>query len=200
MDPETSKNVAEWFKKRYREIDRQMLPLSGTCNRGCDWCCYQSIEILNWEEPLIRHYVKNHLTNAQKANVREKLVTWFDYFDSRMPVDQVLTSDEVFQRFQQLQAHDRFPCIFLDDHECTIYEVRPLCCRMHVVDNGPLKCKEDPLTDSSPRAEKIRKLFLSSITERVPTYLQLLNYSMASLFKLNDRIRPVNFPLLKGVI
>lgn len=199
MDPETSKNVAEWFKKKYREIDRKMLPLSTSCKRGCDWCCYQSVEILNWEEPLILNYISNQLSNAQKSRIKEKLSNWFDYFDSRMPRKTMLQANDVFLKFQQQQAKDWFPCVFLHDHECAIYSVRPLCCRMHVTDQSFNVCKNDSLMDSSPKAEQLRKSVLASIADRVPTSIRLLNFSIAPLFKLQHRARDVEYPMLKGM-
>lgn len=199
MDSETSQYVAGWFKKKYREIDRMMLPLSNSCIRGCDWCCYQSVEILNWEEPLISNYISNHFSSTQKSKIKEKLENWFDYFDSRMPRKKMLQVNDVFLKFQQQQAKDRFPCVFLQDHECSIYSVRPLCCRMHVTDQSSNMCKNNPLMDSSPKAEQLRKSVLASIADRVPTSLRLLNFSVAPLFKLQHRIREIDYPLLKGI-
>lgn len=200
MNPESSKNIAEWFKKKYQEIDRKMMPLSASCIRGCDWCCYQSVEILNWEESLILHYISHGLSASQRSRIREKLLNWLDYFDSRMPANRVLQANDVFVDFRLQQAKDRFPCIFLHNRECSIYAVRPLCCRMHVTDHNFNVCKNEPLLDASPKAEQLRKVVLASIVDRVPTTLRLLNFSVTSLFKLQHRISEIEYPLLKGAL
>ena len=65
MDEITSKIVSNWFRKKYAEIDQAMIPFASKCKKGCDWCCYQSIEILNWEEPLILDFIeKNDVISA----------------------------------------------------------------------------------------------------------------------------------------
>ena len=199
MDPKTSKIVAEWFKNKYREIDRKMYPLSGICKKGCDWCCFQSVEILNWEEPLILNYISQQLSYSEKSRIRKKLLIWFDYFDETMQQKKILVADEIFVKFQQQQAVDRIPCPFLYNHECSIYPVRPLCCRMHVNESHPGDCRANPLKDSSPQAEELRKVTLASIVNRIPTSLHLLNFAIAPLFKLEHRVPVVEHALLKGI-
>lgn len=188
MDPETSKIVAQWFKQKYDEIDRKMDRLSASCKRGCDWCCYQSIEILNWEEPLILNYISNQLSCTQKSRIKAKLSHWFNYFDLKTSGKKELLADEVFLKFQQQQAIDRFPCIFLHQRECVIYPVRPLCCRMHITQHHPDICKKVSLMDAHPRAQKLRIEVLASIVSNIPTTLTLLNFSAAQLFGFSDSI------------
>jgi len=79
------------------------------CARGCGHCCYVSVPITEFEA----HYIGDKLglkPNEVKQNKRSDL--------------------KVFG------SHT--PCPFLHNGECSIYEVRPLTCRMHMnfdVDN-----------------------------------------------------------------
>ena len=184
MDSKTSHIVSHWFEKKYHEIDLQLAQLPTQCAKGCDWCCYQSIEIIEWEEPLIIEYVDHQLSKKQKGRIKKRLINWFDYFDKKIPLRPILTTEDVFDRFQKMQSGDRKPCVFLEDHECMIYMVRPLCCRTHMVKQQAKGCIDNPLRDAMDEAENIRKNFLNEIIRKLPTSLKLLNYSVAKIFEL----------------
>ena len=196
MDATTSHIVSHWFEKKYHEIDLQLAKIPAQCTKGCDWCCYQSIEILEWEEPLIIEYVDHQLSSKQKNRIKKRLVSWFDYFDKKIPVRPILTTEDVFERFHKMQGNDRKPCIFLENHECMIYPVRPICCRTHVVQQQAKGCIENPLCDAMDEAEKIRKNFLNDIISKLPTCLKLLNFSVAKIFSLTHRLRPMEYHTL----
>lgn len=186
MDTKTSSIVANWFHHKYTEVDQQMLPLKKACKKGCDWCCYQSVEILNWEEPLIISYIEKHFSALKKTELKNKLTEWFNYFDKSIGKVDVLSYDDVFVKFHEKQALDRIPCPFLENHICSIYEVRPICCRMHIVGIVE-KCKADLLCDATKEAELLRKEFLSKIVNEISTKLNLLNFAVAGLFDLSHR-------------
>lgn len=199
MDEVTSKIVADWFRKKYRKIDQDMTTLSYVCKKGCDWCCYQSIEILNWEEPLILNYISEKISIDQKLILEEKLTDWFNYFDTVMPRKSELSTEDVFIDFHNAIAKDQIACLFLENHMCGIYPVRPISCRMHIANDGPLACMEDALKDSSFDAEQLRKKYLAEISEKLPTSLGLLNFSVAKILGLSHRIRKVEENLLEGI-
>ncbi|MDA3929004.1 MAG: YkgJ family cysteine cluster protein [Prolixibacteraceae bacterium] len=188
MDQATSNIVAKWFQKKYQFLDKQMIPYSMRCIVGCDSCCHQSVEILNWEVPLISNYIVNNLSIDQKLFLKKQLKLWFDYFDLRMPIRKVLRSKYIFDTFHKQVAKDKIPCLFLEEKKCIIYPVRPLSCRLHVGINGPENCKENPLNDTIPEAEELRKKVLSDILLKLPTTLTLLNFAIAPLFSLEHRI------------
>lgn len=196
MDSKTSHIVSHWFEKKYQEIDEQLAQLPTKCAKGCDWCCYQSIEILEWEEPLIMEYIDHHLSKKQKNSVQKRLVSWFDYFDNKIPRRPVLTVEDVFERFQKMQGNDRKPCVFLENHECMIYPVRPICCRTHVVKQQAKGCMNNPLRDAMDEADNIRKNVINDIIRKLPTSLRLLNFSVARLFELTYRTRPIESQIL----
>ncbi|MFA9388579.1 MAG: YkgJ family cysteine cluster protein [Prolixibacteraceae bacterium] len=199
MDSTTSHIVSKWFEKKYREIDLQLADLSPQCAKGCDWCCYQSIEILNWEEPLILEFINSQLSKRQKNRIKKKLIDWFDYLDQKIPLKPILTTEDVFEKFQQMQGGDRKPCIFLHKHECLIYPVRPISCRTHVAEQKVLGCIENPLQDSSDEATNLRIRILNEIIRKLPSSLELLNFAVAKMFELGYRKRPIEYHTLEAL-
>lgn len=200
MDEVTSKVVSGWFRKKYAEIDREIESLSVCCKKGCDWCCYQSIEILNWEQPLILQHLEKNFTEKQKHKVSHQLKLWFDYFDLRMSKKKKLTLDDVFVDFQCMVAADKIPCLFLENHKCTIYDVRPISCRMHVESRNPEKCRLNPLRESMPKSETMRRHLLGEIVDKLPTSLTLLNFAVAPLFGMKHRLPALEFNELHPIV
>lgn len=199
MNPKTAQTIAQWFKRKYLEVDRMMFPLEQNCKKGCDWCCYQSVEILNWEEPLILEFLSLELSPILKIKIKERLIEWFDYFNRIMPEGKVLSSNDVFENLHQQQAGDCIACPLLNHHECLIYPVRPLSCRMHVAEFGPEACMINPLNDATSHAVKLRKKVLAEIVDQIPTNLTLLNFAIAPYFKLGHMVRDIEFTLLSGL-
>lgn len=198
MNNKTSEIIANWFERKYAEVDQLMVPFSTNCKRSCDWCCYQSIEILNWEKPLIINYISEKLSDNKKRIVKQNLTFWLNYFNQMVPSNAILSVDDVFVKFQQQQGKDRIACPFLHQHECVIYPVRPLSCRMHVAENGPIACRANPLNDASPNAVILRKNILKEIVDAVPTQLELLNLAVAYTFGLSHMVRHIECAILKS--
>lgn len=199
MDNKTTQLIAKWFERKYAEVDQLMVPFSKNCKRNCDWCCYQSIEILNWEKPLILNYISKKLPENQKSIIKQKLSFWLHYFNNMVPSNDILSAHDVFIKFQQQQGKDRIACSFLNHHECLIYPVRPLSCRMHVNENGPAKCKAYPLNDASRDAVSLRKKILEEIVTSVPTQLELLNLAVAPIFGFAHHVRNIENILLESI-
>lgn len=199
MDPTTSHIVSKWFEKKYSQVDLEVAPLAINCKKGCDWCCYQSIEILNWEEPLILEFINNQLSKSQKKIVKHRLVEWFNYFDQLVPGKPETTIHDIFILLNQKHGSDRVPCVFLHQHLCLIYPVRPMCCRIHVAGENVEFCKANPLNEASAEAITIRKKVLNEIIHKIPTSLNLLNFAVARLLGLDYRNRKIEDHLLQSV-
>lgn len=199
MDEVTFKIVSERFRQKYDEVDKELQNVPTACAKGCDFCCHKSIEILNWEEPLILEYIEKNLSELQKNNIKRQLNLWFDYFDLRMPKKRVLNVYDVFVDFNRAVAKDRIPCMFLEDHQCLIYPVRPISCRTHSVNTSVQKCKEDPLRESSTEAKCVRQKVYAGIAHQLPSYLTLLNFSIARIFGLEGRVRMADEKLFEEI-
>jgi|UniRef100_A0A7C3SHI3 Fe-S-cluster containining protein len=99
------------------------LPHPLACRPGCDFCCYNQIEVTPLEAFAIWDYIGNW-SSPERARLQKK-VAISAAKKARM------TKAEV------ARARRQFPCPFLKDRLCAIYPVRPLLCRaMHSLDAG----------------------------------------------------------------
>lgn len=92
------------------------------CKDGCDHCCYQSVGVTPPEAFAIANYLRQNLTQDELGRTAAHI-------------------SDCHERTQGLSAEERFspdyPCPFLSQGSCTIYEVRPLSCRgMNSLDAG----------------------------------------------------------------
>jgi Fe-S-cluster containining protein len=96
------------------EADARVRPVA--CRAGCAYCCYARVSVLPSEALNIASFIATEFKqDAQKA-VLERIRSYSDVL-STLPVEGRMSN--VMQ------------CPFLLDNRCSIYEVRPLPCRMH---------------------------------------------------------------------
>ena len=82
----------------------------------CDGCCYMNVKVL-----------------------REEAQRLLPYLPSDKGVDylkEVTTRDDL-DRMKQKR-----PCVFLQDHRCTVYNIRPSICRAYYVRSSPKYCHQ----------------------------------------------------------
>lgn len=197
MDTITLNTIVSYFQRLYSQTDQQMALLKPVCKKGCPWCCYQSVEILNWEEPLISQYIREEITGEEKEVIRKNLDNWFDFFEHATKGKSKLTMHDAFDLLNKQQASERIPCPFLTGDECSIYQVRPLSCRCHIATNNPEECKRNPLLDSTYESTRYRKQVLSEIIVNIPTTLRLLAYVAAPFFGFEHRIKSIDYTRLE---
>ncbi|MBN2806393.1 MAG: hypothetical protein JXR22_07015 [Prolixibacteraceae bacterium] len=200
MDSTTAHIVGKWFEKKYREVDQQVAPYATSRHNGCDGCCFQPIEILNWEEPLILEYIHQKLSPAQKRIVKQRLENWFDDFDQLVPGKSIQSAHDLFLQIQQKQGTQPLSCIFLHQHQCLIYPVRPIYCRMFVPEEDPEHCHQKPsLNDHSTATGLLQNKVVNDIIRIIPSTLNLLNFAVARLFNLDYRTRHLDDQLLQSM-
>lgn len=112
---------------------------SVACRAGCDHCCYQVVGVTAPEALAISLFLKGGLSEAELGLVTSRL-------------------ESLAERTQGLSAEARFSpdyaCAFLEDGQCSIYEVRPLSCRgMNSLDAEACAKR---LRDPEARAEFLR--------------------------------------------
>lgn len=87
---------------------------SVACHAGCAHCCYQAVGVVAPEALAIYEHLQRTLSPEKFEIVAER----------------VRQADD---RTRELSAAQRLspdlPCPFLEEQQCTIYEVRPLACR-----------------------------------------------------------------------
>ena len=197
MDTIISNTIIQYFHRLYNETDQRMLSIKPVCKRGCPWCCYQSVEILNWEEPLISQYIDKKIDENLKVKIKNNLESWFEFFDRFTKGKAKLTMHDAFGMLNKQQAKERIPCPFLIEKECSIYQVRPLSCRCHISITNPTECKNNPLLDSTSESSSYRERVISDIIMNVPTTLKLLTYVAAPFFGLEHSMKPIHYTRLE---
>lgn len=111
-----------------------------TCNKGCYYCCSQYIGGTIQEAEVIVYYLYNHNASFNhfvreypkwRARVRENEAV---FTEVRNAFQEYLSSGgqiKARQRFlaeTEVYLKQNILCPFLNNNECSIYEVRPWCC------------------------------------------------------------------------
>lgn len=119
----------------YQQIDKQLkarLPTlkqpasCPTCTNASPGCCYQKL-IMPFHEalPIVR-WLKEHKLDTPELRVKLR---------EAGAAMEGLSPKEWFDQ--------QTPCVFLENGRCSVYKVRPIHCRMHVVVSDPACCQND---------------------------------------------------------
>jgi len=119
--------------KYQMELDLQEGYRPYFCRKGCNQCCYQPVACTDEEAQLIYKYCENNkiFIDFEKIERQQK----FMEFDSNNNFYGITTWDE--------QPPNDQPCIFLNntDGSCSIWEVRPFVCRVHLAEKTDEYCR-----------------------------------------------------------
>ena len=87
------------------------------CKKGCAWCCHQEVFAVTHELLYIQDHVQHNFPEHQKSKVLKKARE-----KTRLTLDKSLES----------QLMVRSPCPFLEESGCSVYEARPMACRIYL--------------------------------------------------------------------
>lgn len=112
---------------RLREVADRAINLvspNTPCKKGCTYCCYQAVPVSLRHAQLI----------SEKVGVPHKSLDYEPTLKNPESTDKRL-KDNIYK-------YMRTPCPFLGvEGECTIYDVRPMPCRLHhVIEMTPERC------------------------------------------------------------
>jgi Fe-S-cluster containining protein len=124
-------NPIERIKALHKQLDFALEKSSPsvTCTKGCPHCCYHLINLAEDEAKLLNQHVSK-LDSEQKHRLQKQK-------------DHLLHEKD----WEQLDYSDR-ACVFLKDNSCSVYEDRPLVCRVTQVESEPENCiieKKQPI-------------------------------------------------------
>lgn len=86
------------------------------CERGCNYCCHQRVEVRPYEAFVLADHIRAHMTAAQLSAVKERLAANRARIAPLAPL-------------QHTQAG--IPCALLVDGACSVYAARPAACRKY---------------------------------------------------------------------
>lgn len=116
------RSAAAAFTKRVEE--------DAACRRGCSHCCNIGVVLSKQEAQVI----------AREIGVK---------VNPRAGVDMKSSPDFNDENPRKMYG---VPCVFLREGECSIYESRPLACRLHInMDDDDLLCRLVESVEKSPR-------------------------------------------------
>ncbi len=185
-----------YVRRIHQKADREMASLQNCCSRGCAHCCYQLVEVLHLEELPIIDFISHQMGGEEKQQVMKNLHAWLRFFEEKTPVNDLLSYNEVFAQFKNLQAEECFPCPFLVNNECIIYEVRPLACRLHIAADYPELCIHRRLRNTTPEAEQIWSHILAILAQHFPLYVLPLPYIAAQVLFPERELKGIRFEVM----
>lgn len=86
------------------------------CERGCNYCCHQRVELRPYEAFVLAEHIRVRMSTAQQADVKTKLTANLARIAPLVPL-------------QHTQMG--IPCALLVDGVCSVYEARPAACRKY---------------------------------------------------------------------
>ncbi|MDE5480469.1 YkgJ family cysteine cluster protein [Elizabethkingia meningoseptica] len=162
------------------------------CKKGCAFCCYQMIEVYDFEKESIIMGLRK-LSKEIRDEIRVNLDKWFDFFNANTPENKILDEHDTIQNFINISLTKKEKCPLLINNQCSIYANRPLTCRIHSVESSPGKCEADPYRQSSPKSNNLRSHMIQYIIELNlnKSELLFLPFLIAEEIKTNKKIKPL---------
>jgi len=117
------------------EIDIQEGYRPYYCHKGCSNCCYQPVACTD-----------NEAVNIYKYCADNKIYINFEKLERQQRYIETDSNNNFYERTTwNDQADDEQACIFLnkDDGSCTIWEVRPFVCRVHLAEKTDKYCRSN---------------------------------------------------------
>jgi Fe-S-cluster containining protein len=104
-------SVNELAKQQHQPIE---------CKKGCDYCCHQPVFALDYEMQYLNTFIKKNFTKQKQAEVKIRA-----HNNQQKLLD--LSETEILNTKQ--------PCPLLENDFCSVYEARPMACRIYLSTN-----------------------------------------------------------------
>jgi Fe-S-cluster containining protein len=196
-----NKKEIELVKKATQNLNKTLdviiADIPSCCKEGCDYCCYQSIEVLNWEADLIENYVKNNLTIEILEQVKENHKNWIEFYNDNTPDVEILSIKEAFEDFIDVIDNHNLACPFLIDKRCSIYPVRPISCRTHFVQDSPELCKKNKLRPACQTSKVIKARSVNALADLGDVLAFPLAYVCANTFGLHSKLKKIQLASIR---
>jgi Fe-S-cluster containining protein len=175
--PKTNVEALRYMRARYNEMDdsisqdlqkSQKLGVFPTCKKGCSHCCRQLVMAAPLEGMALLHFIQNEIPVDKQQRIIDRTKDWFNWREKELPRHISESKKDVMK---ESAAHYNFGphCPLLEDGICTIYEVRPMACRVFYVTSDPRGClpHTDPLYMPGIWKESDVGFNVAPITQRI---------------------------------
>lgn len=157
----------------YDKADLEVKSISKSilCKSGCSYCCHQEVMIQAAEGPIIESNILK-FDSKLKNEISQNFRKWFTVENrSMLPY--------------------KTPCPLLIDSKCSIYPVRPLVCRLHVIVDSVHLCEISPARSGYLSYEQYQKKYFDILEKisGVPAF-QLFPFPVAEAFGVLDAPMP----------
>lgn len=135
---EQLKNIYSIMDEGLEEYHKQ-----SSCKKGCNICCCDYLDCSAVEAELIREYIINKF-KKDKINVFEEYIKTNIDNSPKSEIINNCKSEAEISKIVNSYFDKKIKCIFLDiNGECSIYPVRPISCRKHLVISNPQNCNKN---------------------------------------------------------
>jgi Fe-S-cluster containining protein len=127
------------LRSLYESLDQILEPFleHSSCKVGCKHCCHLIVDTTPIEAEMIYRYVQRDFQKEEMLRLASEISNNLE----RYPKPLNLGTERPDEQIKQSSQFD-VPCpFFSDEWTCTIYQVRPLACRMYVAFSPPKKCR-----------------------------------------------------------
>jgi len=185
------KDVTESAQK---QVDSEIVRQDKACQKGCNSCCHQIVDVFTWEEPKIFEYVLNSFDRKKKKALATNLKQWFKVFNKNTR-DADRSSPLDFGEIRQVQhlfREEKVACPFLMSSVCSIYNARPMVCRVHYESESAENCRKNPHLATPKNAQEIFHNATGMFKPEIfPVATKPLAYLVAEEFGENIQSKPM---------
>lgn len=87
------------------------------CKKGCEYCCYQPVFVLDFEMHFLSAFINNNLSKEKNREVRVRAES------KRIKLAELAGEDLL---------NSKYACPLLENGVCLAYEARPMACRIYL--------------------------------------------------------------------
>lgn len=91
-----------------------------SCRKGCSNCCHLNVDVTADEARVLRHRLPEDKELKKRLRKQSKVTDRYN--------------------FHYILPRADSACVFLKDHQCSVYDVRPMVCRMFYVNSPAEHC------------------------------------------------------------
>lgn len=193
----SSVGLAKWFSQQIEAITARMdeteaqVGIECVCDKGCDACCKQAIQVLPTEAKAISAYM-SRFTPKQKQYVAKRLEEWMSKAKaSGLDMDQNRfyrsgNAEEAIYTFMEQYFALKLPCPMLSEEgACMIYPVRPGGCWSYRVYSNKEACVSQYEVLGGMKHDEWERYLLDVLFSKVKgdTKMKLLPFYIEDILK-----------------